>query len=107
VNMRERKVPVQFSELKTKDNQEIVTNGDLHVQVLDARKVAYDVGNVDENIRLRAGLEMKKLVKTMTLDQVMSEADVLDAAIMKAVEPLQGEWGIKINYIDIHKVYPV
>jgi len=107
VDMRERKVPVQFADLKTKDNHEIVTNGNLHVQVLDAHKVAYDTGNVDENIRLRAGLEMKKLVKSMTLDQVMSEADVLDAAILEAVEPLQGEWGIKINYIDVHKVYPV
>jgi regulator of protease activity HflC (stomatin/prohibitin superfamily) len=106
VDMRERKVPVQFADLKTKDNKEIVTSGDLHVQVTDAHKVAYDRGNVDENIRLRAGLEMKKLVKSMTLEQVMSEADVLDAAIMKSVEPLQDEWGIKINYIDVHKVYP-
>lgn len=106
VDMRERKVPVQFGDLKTKDNLEIVTSGDLHVQVTDAHKVAYDTGNVDENIRLRAGLEMKKLVKTMTLDEVMAEADVLDAAILKSVEPLQYEWGIKVNYIDVHKVYP-
>ncbi|RZV41590.1 MAG: SPFH/Band 7/PHB domain protein [Acidimicrobiales bacterium] len=106
VDMRERKVPIQFGDLKTKDNQEIVTSGDLHVQVVDAHKVAYDRGNVDENIRLRAGLEMKKLVKSMTLDEVMAEADVLDAAIMESVEPLQYEWGIKVNYIDVHKVYP-
>jgi len=106
VDMRERKVPVQFGDLKTKDNLEIVTSGDLHVQVTDAHKVAYDSGNVDENIRLRAGLEMKKLVKSMTLKEVMAEADVLDAAILKSVEPLQYEWGIKVNYIDVHKVYP-
>jgi regulator of protease activity HflC (stomatin/prohibitin superfamily) len=104
--MRERKVPVQFADLKTKDNKEIVTSGDLHVQVTDAHKVAYDRGNVDENIRLRAGLEMKKLVKSMTLDQVMSEADVWDAAIMKSAEQLQEEWSITVNYIDVHKVYP-
>jgi len=106
VDMRERKVPVQFGDLKTKDNLEIVTSGDLHVQVTDAHKVAYDSGNVDENIRLRAGLEMKKLVKSMTLKEVMAEADALDAAILKSVEPLQYEWGIKVNYIDVHKVYP-
>lgn len=106
VDMRERKVPVQFGDLKTKDNKEIVTSGDLHVQVVDAHKVAYDRGNVDENIRLRAGLEMKKVVKSMTFDEVMSEADVLDAAIMKSVAPMQDEWGIKVNYIDVHKVYP-
>jgi len=106
VDMRERKVPVQFGDLKTKDNLEIVTSGDLHVQVTDAHKVAYDSGNVDENIRLRAGLEMKKLVKSMTLKEVMAEAEVLDAAILKSVEPLQYEWGIKVNYIDVHKVYP-
>ena len=107
INMRERKVPVQFEDLKTRDNQEIATNGDLHVQVLDAHKVAYDTGNVDENIRLRAGLEMKKLVKSMTLEQIMSQADILDKAIMKRVEPFQDEWGIKVNYIVVHKVYPL
>jgi regulator of protease activity HflC (stomatin/prohibitin superfamily) len=107
IDMRERKIPIQFSELKTKDNQEIATNGDLHVQVIDARKVAYDTGNVDENIRLKAGLEMKKLVKLMTLKEVMSDADVLDKTLLKHVVELQDEWGMKINYIDIHKVYPI
>lgn len=107
VDMRERKVPINFTELKTKDNKEISTGGYLHIQVLDAYKVAYGTGNVDENIRLKANVEMKKLVKSMTLKQVLSEADVLDKALIDKVSESQAEWGMKINYIDIQKVFAV
>ena len=105
VNMRERKVKVNFPELKSRDNQEITASADAYVQVTDAYKAAYGTGNVDEALRLKLDQEMKKLIKTMLAEQIFNGADRLDKVLLEAIKPFEDEWGIAVNYIDIHKIY--
>ncbi len=105
VDMRERKVGVVFGDLKTKDNEEIVCNSDVYVQVVDAKKVAYETGNVDETLRLRCAIEMKKLIKSKTLHQVLADAQGLDDMLLQRLKPHEQAWGVEINYIDIHKIH--
>ena len=105
VDMRERKVRVKFPDLKTKDNAQIVCDADVYVQVTDAHKVAYATGNVDETLRLKAVLEMKKLVKSRTLAQILSSADQLDEEFLSHLKAHDQDWGLHINYVDIHKIY--
>lgn len=107
LNMRERKFAVKFSDLKTKDNTEIMSVADIYATVTDAYKVAYGSNDIDENIKLKCEREMKKLVKAMDLSEIMSEADTVDAALLSALKPLEAEWGMQVRYIDVHKIHPV
>ncbi len=106
VNMRERKIPVQFPDLKTKDNAEITGSADIYVRVVDAHKLAYEIGDSDASVRLKCELEMLKLIKSMTLKTVLASADEIDQALLEAVQEHQMEWGLDVRFIDVHKIYP-
>lgn len=106
VNMRERKVSVQFSELKTKDNAEIKGSADIYVRVVDTHKLAYETGDSDNSVRQKCEMEMLKLVKSMTLETVLSSADKIDLVLLEAVQEQEMEWGLSVRFIDVHKIYP-
>lgn len=105
VDMRERKVRVSFPDLKTKDNQTLLGDADIFVMVTDAQKLAYDSGDIDEALRLKCEREMKKLVKSMSLADVLSGADSIDDALLSAVKRNEEQWGVQVRYIDVHKIY--
>ncbi|PHR61697.1 MAG: hypothetical protein COA43_02925 [Robiginitomaculum sp.] len=107
VDMRERKFNTEFSDLKTKDNAEIYSTADIYVSVTDSYKVAYATDNVDQTIRQKTELEMKKLVKSMTVKDITSQADTIDKALLAAINQHESTWGMQVRYIDVHKIYPV
>ncbi len=106
VNMRERKVDVQFSGLKTKDNAEISGSADVYVSVTDAYKLAYETGDSDDSIRQKFDMEMGKLVKSMDQADILSNADTVDTLILNTVKLHEEKWGLNVRYIDVHKIYP-
>ena len=106
VNMRERKVAVQFSELKTKDNAEIKGSADIYVRVTNTHKLAYETGDSDNSVRQKCEMEMLKLCKSMTIEAVLSSADKIDEVLLAAVKQHEEEWGLNVRYIDVHKIYP-
>jgi hypothetical protein len=67
--------------------------------------VAYATGNVDETLRLKSVVEMKKLVKSRTFEDILSAADKLDEAVLKQLKTHDQDWGLEINYVDIHKIH--
>ncbi len=106
VNMRERKVDVQFAGLKTKDNAEINGSADIYVSVTDTYKLAYETGDSDDSIRQKFDMEMGKLVKSMDQTDILSSADTVDSLILSAVKLHEEKWGLHVRYIDVHKIYP-
>ena len=49
---------------------------------------------------------MKKLVKTLSLDEVLSAADLLDQKFLEGLQADAKMLGFHVEYVDIHKVYP-
>ena len=105
VNMRERKVPVEFKELKTKDNAEINGSADIYLSVTDTYKLAYETGDSDASVRQKCEMEMGILAKTMTLENILASADKIDETLLSVVQSRDSEWGLSVRHIDVHKVY--
>ncbi|MBL4871625.1 MAG: hypothetical protein JKX72_11805 [Robiginitomaculum sp.] len=105
VNMRERKVYVEFTELKTKDNAEIKGDADIYLTVSDTYKLAYETGDSDVNIRQKCDMEMKILAKTMTVEAILTSADKIDETLLSLIKSRESDWGLRVRYIDVHKIY--
>ncbi|HHL43794.1 MAG TPA: hypothetical protein ENJ42_09260 [Hellea balneolensis] len=107
INMRERKLRVPFSELKTKDNHEVYTDADILVRVKSPHIVAYETGNVDETIKLNIRKFMKSVVKSRTLSEILSHADEIDEELLSKMRAEQDKWGVDISFVDVHRFQAV
>lgn len=103
INMRERKLPVTFHELVTKDNQDVHTSAEIMVKVTNPELVAYQTGNVDDTIKLNLNKFMKFVVRSKTLSQLLSATDTIDDELLSRLKSVQQDWGVEVNFIDLHK----
>ena len=106
VNVMEQVLDVPTQEVITKDNATVSVDGVAFYQVFDAARASYEVAQLDTAILALTMTNIRTVMGSMDLDQLLSHRDEINVRLLRVVDAAASPWGIKITRIEIKDIVP-
>lgn len=106
MDMRERVIDVPSQDVITKDNVMVTADAVVFIQVIDVRRAAYEVTSLENAIQNLCLTNVRTVVGSMALDDVLSRRDEINARLLTVIDAATDSWGTKVTRIEIKDLSP-
>ncbi|MDI6448538.1 SPFH domain-containing protein [Anaerobaca lacustris] len=104
--LKEQAVDVPPQQCITKDNIAVEVDGILYMQVVDPKKASYGIDNYRFAATQLAQTTMRSVMGKLDLDKTFEERDVINSAIVEAVDKASDPWGVKVTRYEVKNIMP-
>ena len=106
INMKEQVIDIPSQDVITRDNAMVRVDGVAFFQVLDAGRSAYAVDNLELATINFNMTNVRTVMGSMVLDELLSNRDVINAKLLDVVDAATEAWGVKVTRIEIKDIAP-
>lgn len=104
--MREQVIDIPPQSVITSDNIQVEVDGMLYLQVMDAKKASYGIGDYLVASNNLAQTTMRSEVGKITLGEIFSEREMVNKKIISEIDKASDPWGIKVLRYEIKDIAP-
>jgi len=90
----------------TKDNVQVGVDGVLYLQVLDAGRASYGIGNYMFAISQLAQTTLRSEIGKIVLDRTFEERGTINANVVNELDKASDPWGVKVLRYEIKNINP-
>ena len=106
VSLKEMALDVPSQSAITKDNITLTVDGVLYLKVLDPERASYGIDNYIFGVTQLAQTTMRSEIGKITLDKTFEERDMLNTAIVAAINEAGEAWGTTCLRYEIKDITP-
>jgi regulator of protease activity HflC (stomatin/prohibitin superfamily) len=99
-------IDIPSQDVISKDNATVTVDGVAFFQVVDAAKASYEVAQLDRAIIKLTMTNIRSVMGSMDLDQMLSHRDEINERLLRVVDAAVSPWGVKVNRIEIKDIVP-
>lgn len=106
LNMMETVMDIPPQNVITKDNAMVHVDGVVFYQIVNAPQAAYQIRNLEHGIENLAITNIRSVIGSMVLDEVLSKRDVINAHLLRVIDDATHPWGVKVLRVEIKDIAP-
>jgi len=106
INMMETLLDIPEQDVITRDNASVKVDAIIFYQVVDARRAAYEVRDLDRALINLALTNIRSVLGSTDLDQALSSRDEMNRQILHTMDEATDPWGTKITRVEIRDISP-
>lgn len=104
--VREQVLDIPSQSVITSDNIQVEVDGLLYLQVLDAKKASYGIGNYYAASINLAQTTMRSEVGKISLGEIFAEREKVNMKIIAEIDKASDPWGVKVLRYEIKDISP-
>lgn len=104
VDIRTKAVDVPEQDAITRDNVSVRINAVIYYKIFDASKAVLEVENFYYAVSQLAQTTMRNAVGEVSLDELLSERDMISKKICDIIDKATDPWGIKVENVELKDV---
>jgi len=104
--LKEQAVDIAEQVCITNDNVQVGVDGVLYMQVLDAPRASYGIGNYMFAISQLAQTTLRSEIGKIDLDRTFEERGTINANVVAELDKASDPWGVKVLRYEIKNINP-
>ncbi|MDA0706800.1 MAG: paraslipin [Proteobacteria bacterium] len=104
--LKEQAIDIAEQVCITRDNVQVGVDGVLYMQVLDAARASYGIGNYLFAIAQLAQTTLRSEIGKIDLDKTFEERGSINANVVAELDKASDPWGVKVLRYEIRNINP-
>jgi regulator of protease activity HflC (stomatin/prohibitin superfamily) len=106
MNVQETVLEIPEQNVITKDNANVVVDGIVFYQVVDASRAAYEVRNLVQALSNLTMTNIRTAIGALDLDETLSRRDEINERLLRVLDAATEPWGTKVTRVELKDVRP-